>query len=198
MKIEDIFEAPQNTFPTEFGLDNYARNTEFTRLLMKQHKKSAVMKIDDRHTLWEFDREYAVINDGDMRVEYYMRFRFDMVKMLQRQCVRQIAVWRSNYPVTRGLAKKIFSEVLVPRYQTVITDAEQTPDGRRFWADRIADALTDSALFVYYINIMHPREIVRVHSAKEYRDVVEQKPAYGDSNVFQNRRFIITSKPFDK
>lgn len=197
MKLDDLFETPQNTFPTEFGMDNDADNKAEGRKLLKSYgTKNAVKKIDG-FTLWELKREYALIRDSDSYVAYYMRFQFDMIPLIKRQCVRQITVWRSKsvLPVT-DITKQIFND-LIFKYQTVITDAEQTEDGRRFWLSRIREALDDSSLFVYYINISHPKEIIEVKSMNEYADIVQGKPAYGDKRDFQNRRFIITSKPFD-
>lgn len=198
MKLENLFEMPQNTFPTDFGLDDLDFNKKFgTELLKSYGTKTAIKKYDDGYTLWELKREYALIRDVDNYIAYYMRFKFDMIPLIKRQCVRQVTVWRSQLAHTHGLAKDIFTNTLVPSYQTVITDAEQTADGKRFWGDRIREALDDSSLFVYYINISHPKEIIEVKSMSEYADIVQGKPAYGDRRDFQNRRFIITSKPFD-
>lgn len=197
MKIEDIFEAPQNTFPTEFGLDETVTNIRFGKSLLSQ-RKTAISKVDEDYTLWEFEREYALIRDSDSYVAYYMKFRFDMIRLIKRMCVRQVIVWKSKEALPdAAITKKIFND-LIHKYQTVITDAEQTPDGRRFWLNRISDALSDSSLFVYYINIIHPTEVVAINSMQEYTKVIQTKPAYGDKTNFQTRRFIITSKPFDK
>lgn len=198
MKLHDIaslLESPANTFPTDFGLDDETRNKDFGTGLLKQHSKQALEQIGD-FTLWEFKREYALIRNEDNYVAYYMQFRFDLINQIKRQCVRQITVWRSVLVSEQsGLAKRIFLNHLLKSYQTVITDAEQTPDGRRFWADRIRDCLSDG-IIVYYLNIIAPREITQIHTMADYADIVSGRPAYGDETKFQHRRFVITSQPF--
>lgn len=197
MKLEDLWEAPQNTFPTEFGLDDEDFNKKFGRKLLNgPTTKTPIKKIGDDFTLWEFKREFAVIKNSNRYIAYYMKFRFDNVPVINRQCVRQVVVWRSAEPITQRMGREMFNDILLPRYQTVITDAEQTEDGKRFWKDRIADALADSSLKVYYLNIYTPKEIVEVKSFDEYTQIVQGKPAYGDESEYKNRRFIITRKPF--
>ena len=131
MKLQGVIallEPPLNTFPTDFGLDDDAHNKQFGGELLKQPSKRALEKVGD-FTLWEFKREYALIRNEDNYVAYYMHFRFDLINTIKRQCVRQVAVWRSvKVNEYSGIATKIFLEQLVYNYGTVITDSEQTAD----------------------------------------------------------------------
>lgn len=163
---------------------------------MKEHKKTPIEKIGE-FTLWEFERQYALIRDSDKYVAYYMKFRFDNVRLLRRQCVRQVVVWRTNKVDTDGIAKRIFLKHLIPSYQNIITDAEQTPDGRRFWQDRIRNTLNDKAAYVYYIDIQHPREVTEIKSMDEYDDIISGKSTYGEGQKYQNRRFVIMVQPYN-
>lgn len=206
MKLEDLvnlkeelklWEAPENVFPTDFGLEDEKYNKEFGRELLMDRKKAALEKIGE-YTLWEFSRQYALIRDSDNYVAYYMKFKFDNIRLLRRQCVRQVVVWRSvGLSVTEGLAKRIFLKYLIPNYQNVITDAEQTPDGRRFWQDRIGNIIEDKLAHIYYIDIEHPREVTEIFSMSDYFEMVNDRPVYGDGNRYQNRRFVIMVEPFN-
>ena len=140
MKVMELFESPKHTFPTDFGLDEFDYNVKFGQELLKQYSKVALEKVGDGYTLWEFKREFALIRDEDSYVAYYMKFRFDMINLIKRQCVSQIAIWRSRMVNEQsGMAKRIFMNHLIPKYGNIITDSEQTEDGRRFWADRIRE-----------------------------------------------------------
>lgn len=202
MKLADIynlFESPILTFPTNFDLDTDKGNASMAKSLMKEYNKTALKDFGGEYTLWEFKRAYALIRNVDNYIAYYMQFKFDNVPLIKRQCVRQIAVWRSEAVTVyvKGLAEFIFKTYLLHRYGTVITDAEQTPDGKRFWGNRMLEALHDPSLYVYYLNYHAPRELVQIHTEREFENIVRSKPAYGETQAFETRRFIITSKPFN-
>lgn len=196
MKFNNLLESPQETFPTDFGLENETTNINLgKKLLGRDGGKTPVKRMDDGHTLWEFAREYAIIRDADSHIEYYMRFRFDEYQPLNRKCVWQVTLWRNpKRGFAAGTASAIFGDLL-SKYGTVITDAEQTPDGRRFWADRIESALTTSGLHVYYIDLANPSNPVEIKTRTDYNQMINA-PAYGRAASFQDRRFIITTHPF--
>jgi len=198
MKVMELFESPKHTFPTDFGLDEFDYNVKFGQELFKQYSKVALEKVGDGYTLWEFKREFALIRDEDSYVAYYMKFRFDMINLIKRQCVSQIAIWRSRMVNEQsGMAKRIFMNHLIPKYGNIITDSEQTEDGRRFWADRIRECVTQGDCYVYYVSIYPDRKILDVSSMKDYEHIIRNQPAYGSNEMFKNRRFVITTKPLD-
>ena len=195
MKLEELFEAPQNTFPQEFGLDEYEENIQRGKELLAEKNKIALEQLGE-YTLWEFKRKYALIRNEDSYIAYFMQFQFDMVPVINRKAVRQIIVWRGNVTkYTQGLPTKIFREYLLDRYGTVITDMEQTADGKRFWSDRILQILNDPRYKIYYLNYIHPRETIEITSSKQFEEILRNKPAYGDELKYQHRRFILTNKP---
>ncbi|MDP2543418.1 hypothetical protein Q8W15_04715 [Photobacterium damselae subsp. piscicida] len=71
-------------------------------------------------------------------------------------------VWASpsNEDLLIGLPRKVFNHFL-ERYIIVVSDDEQTADGKRFWERRISNAFADNN-HVYYIENERPREILSV------------------------------------
>ena len=209
MKLQDIvqqphevFESPQYTFPQEFGLDEPKQNITQTLSFLKDKNKTPIAKYSDgEFTMYEFPRMYLLVNHTDdyaPQTEYAMKFKLEFNKFLNRQTVQQIVVWRkllSNF--TNGLAKTIFLNELLPKYKTIITDAYQTQDGKRFWGNRIVEAL-GNGLFVYYINSLQPRTIKQTHSISELDNLVNNDKVWGDSQKFQAQRLVITSEKIDE
>lgn len=194
MKVEELCETPQYTFPQEFGLDDINSNRSQTRELLKK-PKTPLRSIGD-YTLYEFSRAFALIKNEPAEIAYIVRFQHSFVKLLGRSCVSQILVWRNNLvPETRDLATEIFFGHLLPNTKTIITDSYQTDDGKRFWENRIQDAFR-LGLHVYYASLVPNREIVKISSIKEFMDLKNDKNIWGDHQVNQAKKVIITSQPF--
>jgi hypothetical protein len=68
-----------------------------------------------------------------------------------------------------------------------------TPDGQHFWDNRVADALQNKS-YVYYVNLLPHREIIRITSLKQYDELANSKEIWGDGTKHQARRIIITTK----
>ena len=103
--------------------------------------------------------------------------------------VTQIAVWR-NYDVydTRQFPAYIFFKMLVPKYGTVMSDSQQTKDGRRFWQSRMGDAL-HKGLYVYTFDQM-TRELKRLHASD---DIDAAAPyLWAIDSKFRTRRILIS------
>ena len=201
MKLKQLFEAPQQIGPTEFGLDNIETNKKFGNYLLHGIKtrymtKTPLYKIDEA-TLWELKKQYALIRDSDNYVSYYMKFQFNHIKAIDRLCVSQVIVWRSQgYYPDPSISKKIFND-LIFKYKTVITDSMQMGNGRGFWQLRIAEALAAS-MHVYYLNYSNSNyELIEISTHSDYFDVLNAKQPYGPTGDYQRKRFIITTEQFD-
>lgn len=110
----------------------------------------------------------------------------------------QVMVWRSvnddHEDVLTGFARKMF-EHFVEEYVVIVSDDEQTTDGRRFWQTRILNALRKGA-FVYFtdmneldddkINIIH-----HVASQEEFNDKWYDH-GWGEAEEYKDRLFIIS------
>jgi hypothetical protein len=96
---------------------------------------------------------YRLVTDGaDHITVYAVRLEFmDCIVPARRSCT-QIMVWRSVQPqfstAVSGLPKMFFKHFL-ENYSIVVSDSEQTQDGRRFWETMIAWAIKEDGYHVY-------------------------------------------------
>ena len=108
---------------------------------------------------------YVVLVDEDGDIVYFVRHK--RVSHNALRLGRQVLLWRhSGSLISYGFAQHIFFDYLLPEYGALISDKEQTRDGKRFWSNAIAHAL-DLKKKVYFLdrrynsNTLHPIESSR-------------------------------------
>jgi len=75
----------------------------------------------------------------------------------------------------------------------IATDAFHSPDGRRFWLRRIAQAFSDKK-HVYLID-MEKNKKVKVNTDKEFEQKMNDMKMWVKSEKGQERRVIISTSP---
>jgi len=99
------------------------------------------------------DDHYRLVTEGQDPVTVYaVRLEFmDNIVHARRSCT-QIMVWRSVQPqynsAVSGLPRMFF-QYFLEKYSIVVSDSEQTQDGRRFWETMIAWAIQEDGYHVY-------------------------------------------------
>lgn len=200
MKLEELFESPQNTFITNFVLDDRRANALETKKLLDDSRKIPLAAFKNgTHTLYEIGHKFLLVDHTNPNIAYtvyYMKFEVKFNSFLDRQVVQQVMVWADpiNSNSEGSIPKHIFFEYLLPRYKTIITDSQQTEDGQRFWGRRVANAF-DKGLFVYYVNLLPNREIVQIKTVQEFKMLAQNKEIWGDEQKHQARRIVIASTP---
>jgi hypothetical protein len=199
MKVDELFETPQHTFPTEFGLDQDDTNTKLAKEWLADKRKRPLEQLGGgQYTLYELPRAFILVDHEDQhnpKLVYAMQYKLAFHRFIGRQCAQQIAVWKDPTAlITRGMATHIFGDHLLSTYKTVITDSMQTPDGQRFWDERIAEALS-VGLYVYYVNLLPHREIIAISNVAQYKQLKGSKEIWGDESKHRARRIIITTSP---
>lgn len=196
MKLQDIFESPQYTFPTNFNFDNTEHNIKFTKNFLSDPRKKEIDKIG-KFRLYAFPNKYALIshdNESAPIMAYCMQYEVLHNNFINRTCVQQVVIWVDfHFQETEGLAKRIFFNHLLPTYNTISTDAVQTPDGERFWGRRIVDSFS-LGYNVYYVDMMKTRDegIMKIDSISEYRELSKNTDIWGHSNAHKYRRIILS------
>jgi len=196
MRASELFESPQNTFPTEFGLDDADNNTKVTKDWLTDKRKQPIEKFDNgRFTLYELPRAFLLVDHEDQynpMLVYSMKFTLAFHKFIGRQCAQQIAVWRDpTVMLSKDMARHIFQNYLLPKFKAVITDAKQTADGQRFWDERIAESIM-LGQHVFYVSLIPNREIIKISTITDYRNLKIHKEIWGDPTKHQARRIIIS------
>jgi hypothetical protein len=109
----------------------------------------------------------------------------------------QVMVWRTFLPehqhALQGLAKLIFSWLL-ETHEIVVSDNEQTGDGRRFWEYRIAEAIADPRYEVMiWDGTKEDDELTFIESTEEF--VSKWSPyAWGTDPEIHQHRLLVISK----
>jgi hypothetical protein len=207
MRIEDvakfcdkkILESPQVAKATAFGLNDGTKKYILAQKYLNDKNKIAIEQYgNDEATLYELPYNYVLIKHPKNEEPYliYM-MQFKLIQLFGRQCVQQTKMWRDNteHLLTGGLATKIFFNHLLYKYQTAISDDMQTPDGSKFWVNRIANALTMKEFYVYYVHVKEPFETVEIKDANDLKNILTSKQPWGHTIDHAQRRFVITSKP---
>ncbi|RZR40254.1 hypothetical protein D8T58_22280 [Vibrio vulnificus] len=103
----------------------------------------------------EFDGDdFAIVllDHSSERIAYYVKARVWEDVVLNACPVTQVLLWRTNDVkhelVTTGLARAIFFQYLLDRYNVVASDCNQTVEGRDFWIRQTGFALL-TGLHVY-------------------------------------------------
>lgn len=100
-----------------------------------------------------YEDHYRLVTIGlDPVTVYAVRLEFmDTIIPTRRSCT-QIMVWRTVQPqyktAVNGLPQMFF-RFFLENYSIVVSDSEQTGDGRRFWETMIAWAIQEDGYHVY-------------------------------------------------
>lgn len=169
----------------------------------KQTAKSFLAKYPRDYTIDDFDvpqgfRLVSVKSEKSIRlidirdrVEPRIVYAVDIIltgEIINNRFCTQVMVWASptNEDMLIGLPRKVFNHFLA-KYIIVVSDDEQTADGKRFWERRISNAFVDGN-HVYYIDNEHSREI---QSVDEFFESFESI-GWGKTESHKERVFAIS------
>lgn len=180
-----LSESPQNVPPIDFNLNDTESNLKLVESLKrKQHQ----VDIFNDKPIYKSGVYYYTISDLGL-ISFLVKVQNDKIHKMNFKYVTQVAVWRkrgySEY--SHGTASYVFWNILFKIHELVMSDGEQTPLGRAFWEDVVADAL-NKKLTVSAVNI-RTQTISPILSLKDLPD------SYGDTKVFQLKRIVISKGP---
>jgi hypothetical protein len=105
---------------------------------------------------------------------------------------RQVLVWRDPDTGSNvGFANKVFFEHLLPTYGLIVSDTQQSPDGKRFWLWSIDQALK-SGLHAYYLDssVRSPRLVPIL----DVSDLDPHSNIWGTNSINKKRLLLISEK----
>jgi hypothetical protein len=132
---------------------------------------------------------------------YYVQWSEIFHKLVGHRAITQVAVWADPVdPRSTGAAARIFWEYLLPIHRVLMTDALQTPDGQRFWRNRVSEAF-DHHLHVYYLNLLPgkdgQREMIEIASKSAFDRLAREKEFWGREDLHRARKIIISDIELD-
>lgn len=141
-------------FPLRAILENEVANVEMYEKLMSSSKKKKMFDIPPNGEVYSLGQKIFLANNDKKRVDYFVQYEKQRFKGILT--ITQIAIWLQysskyvNMPNGERVSTYLFFNHLLPMAEAVMTDSLQTPDGRRFWVNRTADAIKQG-LYVYTV-----------------------------------------------
>ncbi len=125
------------------------------------------------------------------RIAYAVDIELTDDKIKQKSC-SQVLVWANprNEELLSGFPRKIFNHLL-QKHIVMISDKQQTADGKRFWERRIIQALADNR-FVYFCDKATGE--MRLQQIENEDNFFEQfEPlGWGNDKLHQHKLFVIS------
>jgi hypothetical protein len=189
---EPLFEMPVlQTKPQDFGLGDPATNySEYHRLADSDYHV-----IEENATfLFAYGLnsvlEFFVLNLREHTLVYYVAATPFVIPKLGN-CATQVVLWRRAGSGMKSITTRVFYDELLVKFDTVISDKTQTLDGRRFWIDRMAEAVQQG----FTVGFLNAENIASVYDpSTPIQQWLTANNGWGEDRSFGAYRYFITKK----
>ncbi len=125
------------------------------------------------------------------RIAYAVDIEVTNETIHHKSCT-QVIVWASprNEELLIGFPRKIFNHLL-QSYVIMITDKQQTPDGKRFWERRIIQALEDEHYVYFCTKNKAETDLQRIFKEDDFFEIFEPM-GWGNDKQHQHKLFVIS------
>ena len=104
----------------------------------------------DVYHLGDLGIGYYVLTNEEHEVVYFVRYR--KVRANGLAFGRQVLVWRDKNELgSEGFASEVFFNKLLPTFKALISDTQQSPNGRQFWGFSLLHAFK-TGKYVYCLD----------------------------------------------
>jgi hypothetical protein len=175
----------------DFNQGEYAKYREASQV---------VHKFSDSIGLFKAKDHFFVFDDAKYKVLFCVKYT--IIPFLSYNLVVQKKIWRDSALSVdafkmegMSVASYVFFNYLLPLADGVgiITDSMQTPSGKRFWFDRIAQSFAKN-LHVYLLDRNKKLKIELVDDADFKAKIKQENTWSAEDNKSLNRRIVITEK----
>ncbi|MCK5522706.1 MAG: hypothetical protein KAI83_06175 [Thiomargarita sp.] len=175
----------------DFMLEKFSDNLESTQSFLARQPETLVI---DKWNLLKAGNTIRLIEEGETL--YHVKFEIKTKKFWNSpsQAI-QVEVWRQvgSGEITHGLPKAIFFDYFLDRYGTIVCDYLHTEHGKRFWLDRLTEAL--KANYEVFYGDYGTRGLTKINNKRELMDsYVDQ--CWGTNTKHEYRRMAIISKSY--
>lgn len=182
-----LLEAPISIQPEDFNLGNDAANEKYGAKLRANPKLEKVQDLDSGFALYRLKNLYAVFLNDEDKLYYLMRYKTNRISAVNEVAATQFMVWSSGF--IPGIARLVFHKYLLPEHKMIATDGKQTPDGQRFWRNRINEALKQD-LWVYFADMIStPRRLIRITDSAQLAKLAPE--IWGTEEKFRGQKILI-------
>lgn len=186
-------EMPQNIESLDWhALNDLDQNAVLYQKLSRDKYKKHLMTVFASANIYQSGSKIFCLDSKMGAVTYYLHYQVANNGKLG-DYVWQSLVW--SYPPAAyiaGIPQQIFFENLLPKFGTIITDSQQTWDGKRFWQLRLAEAF-EKKLNVYFYDFQ-THEIIKIENYVDFRKLSQANDIWGPSDKHQMKRMVISNK----
>ncbi len=192
--MDKQFEAPQLVPPNDWNLSdrrtNLARAADFSRYPVEVFRS--------------FPRANLLIQAGNVGgqigllskvtglLEYYVHYETATLPPFGKSAT-QVKLWRSPTASVQNTARMGFQDILLARFDTIISDGQQTDRGMEFWKGQIS-ALADTKT----VGIIDNTGIKAFDGTLPISDWIDQQDGWKTARSHRAKRFFISNHAFDQ
>lgn len=193
-----ISESPQIIDKNlDFGLNNKLSNSKNATNFLS--KISEVIRETDDYKLFISEKDatsgyIVMVSKEENLIVLFVEYSRHTIRGLG-DFVTQIKLWRSfDFHYTRGVTDEIFFNILLKRHKSIMSDFQQTKDGKRFWVGQLASAVSKGYKVGLAYTKASNRHTIWYDSDKESFPswMKEQEKAWGPTVSHTFIRFVIS------
>lgn len=179
-----------------FGLNDTALNARQAKEQLKKFKE-IIQETDEFiffRTGSNVEGTYVLISKVSNLIDYFIKFETNN-SIILLTTVTQVALWkRLGGTYIRNITSKVFYDILLKKWKTIVSDSQQTKDGYKFWVQRLRESYEDG----YIIGIVDTRDIentIQIYDGnKEYiPNWLDEKDVYGNDEKYKYIRYFIST-----
>jgi hypothetical protein len=131
---------------TDFGLPNKVLNQSILKGLLGQDRETLSLVGDQDHEFfmvgdWNSSFKLVLWDKRRNLITYFVQVEVGTDFLPDKELATQVKVWSSiTDPLTKGLPEKVFFDLILPRFDALLSDCMQTEAGMNFWKTRLRDA----------------------------------------------------------
>ena len=177
----------------DFKFGELSARLSFMKKLLNKPSLKHVGKYNEYdlyHTGSDGSSSYYFLTDGSFSELYYV-CKYVTRKVIGDKALSQVIVYRNPevWTGTRGIVQFVMEKILLPRFGIIMSDIQQTLDGRRLWVATMQKALSKSLYVYQYDRLL--RALKRVRNSRALDDAV--RAAYSRDIRSRHSVFIIST-----
>lgn len=194
MRVREIIaEVPQIIPPTEFGLDEPNKNRAMRAAFLTGSPEVLIDEPGFQVLLVGYagSGKIGLIEKKDGWLAYFVEY--ELVDTFVGRSVTQVTLWRDNTSVfVKGITTRMFRDVLLARFKSVMSDGQQTRDGQRFWISCMAESA--AAGLKVGLADLGSQSIDWLAPGADFRAWISAANGWGQGPEFQAKRFVISTE----
>lgn len=145
-----------------------------------------LIRVDHRERPTSDQFEIALVNDVQRSVVYYNRVVISPISDLNCRPATQNLVWRTpnaqHAVVLRDVAQKVFFNYILERYDVILSDNQQTGEGKFFWQRQMSNAIALD-FHVYYYQMLTAK-LLPIESQDQLNDLDDKLWSEDDGHEY--------------